>query len=324
MKIAVGISGGVDSAVAAMLLKNQGHELLGVTMTLGREGEEKSVAEAREVASRLGLELKVFDFSREWKKNVVDYIRETYLAGATPNPCVRCNETVKLSLLPEAAFSAGCDFFATGHYARVENARIFRAADKFKDQSYFLCRVRRQVLEKLILPLGAYTKDEVRAMAKDFGFAAAGRADSQDFCGGDAVALVGEGERQGNIVTLDGRILGRHRGYWNYTIGKRKGLGIGGGIPYYVARLDAEKNEVVVAHRQDVSASSFEIGDYLGEEVDAQEELFVKVRSAGEPKGPVRLEAGRVLCPQGMMAVALGQSAVFYRGDMLVGSGIIR
>jgi tRNA-specific 2-thiouridylase len=108
------------------------------------------------------------------------------------------------------------------------------------------------------------------------------------------------------------------------VLGFLAGLGIGGGIPYYVARLDAEKNEVVVAHRQDVSASSFGIGDYLGEEVDAQEELFVKVRSAGEPKGPVRLEAGRVLCPQGMMAVAPGQSAVFYRGDMLVGSGIIR
>jgi tRNA-specific 2-thiouridylase len=329
MKIAVGISGGVDSAVAAMLLKNQGHELLGVTMTLGREGEEKSVAEAREVASRLGLELKVFDFSREWKKNVVDYIRETYLAGATPNPCVRCNETVKLSLLPEAAFSAGCDFFATGHYARVENARIFRAADKFKDQSYFLCRVRRQVLEKLILPLGAYTKDEVRAMAKDFGFAAAGRADSQDFCGGDAVAMVGAEDREGNIVDTSGKVLGRHRGFWHYTIGKRKGLGIGGGTPYYVVALDASRNEVVVAFKDVAQVTEFEIGSLVEFPCGLEGALSVKVRSAGEPKGPVKVEKlgdgrARVCCEEGIVGVAPGQSAVFYRNDEVAGGGIIR
>ena len=257
MKIAVGISGGVDSAVAALLLKEQGHEVVGVTMTLGRADEAQSLAEAKAAAERLGIPLRVFDFSHEWNLHVLDYIRTTYLAGATPNPCVRCNETVKFGLLPRAAFEMGCGRFATGHYARIgirdqeSGIRLMRARDKGKDQSYFLYRVRPEILERTIFPLGELTKDEVRAKARQFGLEVAEKGDSQDFCGGDPMRIVNEPDREGEVVTVDGKVIGKHRGYWNYTVGMRKGLGIGGGTPYYVVALDAKQNRVIVGFKDD-------------------------------------------------------------------------
>ena len=329
MKVAVGLSGGVDSCVTAMLLQKAGHEVCGVTMTLGRADEDQSLNAARLAAERLGVDLKVFDFSGEWKLHVADYIRDTYLAGLTPNPCVRCNETVKMALLPNAAFVQGCDLFATGHYAIAENGRLFRAADRTKDQSYFLYRVDRDVLRRTLFPLGAMTKAEVRGLAREAGLEVADRRDSQDFCGGDAVAMVGAEDREGNIVDISGRVLGRHRGFWHYTIGKRKGLGIGGGTPYYVVALDASRNEVVVAFKDAASVREFEIDSLVEFPCALEGELSVKVRSAGEPKGPVRVEKlgdglARVCCEEGIVGVAPGQSAVFYKGDEIAGGGIIR
>ena len=158
MKVAVGISGGVDSAVAALLLKAEGHEVVGVTMTLGRADEEKSLAEAKAAAEKLGIELRVFDLSREWNSCVLDYIRTTYLDGRTPNPCVRCNEMVKFGLLPQAAFELGCERFATGHYARLvsrlSSPVLLRAVDRSKDQSYFLYRVKPEIWRRRFFRLG--------------------------------------------------------------------------------------------------------------------------------------------------------------------------
>lgn len=333
MKIAVGISGGVDSAVAALLLKEQGHEVVGVTMTLGRADEAKSLAEAKAAAERLGIPLKVFDFSAEWQRDILQYVAETYLGGQTPNPCVRCNEMVKFGLLPRAAFELGCERFATGHYARVliehrdteaqridntsaslrrcvRKPRLLRAVDKTKDQSYFLYRVKPEILAKTIFPLGELTKTEVRAKARQFGLEVADKGDSQDFCGGDPMTIVGAAPREGNIVTVDGRILGKHLGFWNYTIGKRKGLGIGGGTPYYVVGLNAERNEVVVGFKDASIRYDIELTDSVGE---IDKSLPVKVRSAGEPR----------LLKDGIAGIAPGQSAVFYRGDEIVGGGII-
>lgn len=328
MKVALGLSGGVDSSVAAIKLLEAGHEVVAVTMNLAREGEEDSLAETRRVARHLGLELKVFDFSAEWKRLVVDYISSTYLNGLTPNPCVQCNETVKMGLLPQAAFSLGCDLFATGHYARNEGGRLLRAVDRAKDQSYFLYRVKSEVLQRTIFPLGGFTKDAVRAIARDMGLGVADRRDSQDFCGGDATAMVAAEDRQGNIVDSSGKILGRHRGFWHYTIGKRKGLGIGGGKPYYVTGLDARRNEVVIGFKEAVVKTAFEVERFIEFPGGLEGELTVKVRSAGEPRGPVRVNVigkgmAQVLCPEGISAVAPGQSAVFYRGDEIVGGGII-
>ena len=333
MKIAVGISGGVDSAVAALLLKEQGHEVVGVTMTLGRADEAKSLAEAKAAAERLGIPLKVFDFSAEWQRDILQYVAETYLGGQTPNPCVRCNEMVKFGLLPRAAFELGCERFATGHYARVliehgdteaqsidntsaslrlcvSKPRLLRAVDKTKDQSYFLYRVKPEILAKTIFPLGELTKTEVRAKARQFGLEVADKGDSQDFCGGDPMKIVGAAPREGNIVTTGGKVLGKHQGFWNYTIGKRKGLGIGGGTPYYVVGLNAERNEVIVGFKDASIRYDIELTDSVGE---IDKSLPVKVRSAGEPR----------LLKDGISGIAPGQSAVFYRGDEIVGGGII-
>ena len=314
MKVAVGISGGVDSAVAALLLKAEGHEVVGVTMTLGRADEEKSLAEAKAAAEKLGIELRVFDLSREWDSCVLDYIRTTYLDGRTPNPCVRCNETVKFGLLPQAAFEMGCERFATGHYARLvsrlSSSVLLRAVDRSKDQSYFLYRVKPEILAKTIFPLGELTKEEVRAKARAFGLEVAEKGDSQDFCGGDPMRIVNEPDRAGEVVTVEGKVIGTHRGYWNYTVGMRKGLGIGGGTPYYVVALDAKNNRVIVGFKNDAVRYDFELTDTVGV---IDKSLPVKVRSAGEPR----------LLKDGIAGVAPGQSAVFYDGDVVVGGGII-
>ena len=313
MRVAVGISGGVDSAVAALLLKARGFAVVGVTMTLGRDGEDQTLTEAREVAARLGIPFEVADLADDWRRRVLDYVSDDYLAGRTPNPCVRCNEFVKFGLLPRWAFETlGCDFFATGHYARTENGRLFRAVDRKKDQSYFLYRVSRGILAKTIFPLGDLTKPEVRELGRRAGIAAAERTDSQDFCGGDVKALVHAAPRAGVVVRAsDGKVLGEHQGYWNYTVGMRKGLGLGGGgTPYYVVGIDAAKNEVLVGTREESLRYDVELRDCVGE---IDKSLPVKVRSAGEPR----------LLRDGISGLAPGQSAVFYRGDEVVGGGII-
>lgn len=317
MKIAVGLSGGIDSAVSALLLKEQGHEVVGVTMALGRADEAKTQAEAREVAARLGIPFEVADLASDWARDVLQYVSDEYRGGRTPNPCIRCNERVKFGLLPRWAFATlGCDRFATGHYARLEpgpdgRTRLLRAADRSKDQSYFLYRIAPDVLARTVFPLGARTKPEVRAIGRQAGFAAADRADSQDFCGGDVRTLIGAAPRTGAIVRAsDGKALGTHSGYWNYTIGKRKGLGIGGGTPYYVIGLDAARNVVLVGTKEEAVRHDLKLHDCVGE-IDLS--LPVKVRSAGEPR----------LLKDGIAGLAPGQSAVFYRGDEVVGGGII-
>ncbi len=317
MKVAVGLSGGVDSAVSALLLKEQGHEVVGVTMSLGRADEAKTQADAREVAARLGIPFAVADLAADWARDVLRYVSDEYRGGRTPNPCIRCNERVKFGLLPRWAFATlGCDRFATGHYARLQpgadgRMRLLRAVDKSKDQSYFLYRIAPDILARTIFPLGALTKPEVRALGREAGFAAADRADSQDFCGGDVRTLIGAAPRTGEIVRAsDGKVLGLHNGYWNYTIGKRKGLGIGGGTPYYVIGLDAARNVVFVGTKEEAVRHDLELCDCVGE-IDLS--LPVKVRSAGEPR----------LLKDGIAGLAPGQSAVFYRGDEVVGGGII-
>jgi len=309
LKIAVGLSGGVDSAVTALLLKERGDEVVGVTMTLGRADEARSLDEARAVARRLDIPFEVCDFAKLWQREVIDYIRETYLAGRTPNPCVRCNERVKFSALPRWAFATlGCDRFATGHYARTRDGRLFRGADRAKDQSYFLYRVEKDILARTEFPLGGMTKDQVKEVWGDGTLRV--KKESQDFCGGDPQALVGAPDREGDVVTPDGKVIGRHRGYWHYTIGQRKGLGIGGGTPYYIIGLDAAQNRVIVGFRDAAICHGLELSDVVGE-IDLA--LPVKVRSAGEPR----------LLADGIAGVAPGQSAVFYRGDEVVGGGII-
>ena len=346
MKIAVGLSGGVDSAVAALLLKREGHEVVGVTMTLWREGhykggsrdacfgpgEAKDVATAESFAETLGIGYQTFDCSEEYERIVLGYFREERRAGRTPNPCVVCNRRLKFGLLPEmAARQMGFDRFATGHYARrVEVGGRFavaRAADESKDQSYFLWGLSQEQLGRAVFPLGGLSKAEVRRIAHDAGLPMADKPDSQDFYSGDANEIVGKKDAEGRIVSADGRTLGMHHGFWRYTVGQRQGLGIGGGAPYYVVRLDACRNEVVVGRREEAVCREFAMRDLNwqgAEPTDGPVEGFVKIRSSGSPAGPVTLEHGIMHAPDGLFGVAPGQSAVLYSavGTILCGGTI--
>ena len=344
MRVAIGMSGGVDSAAAAILLKEQGHEVTGITMRMWRPGkyrgggegscfgpgEEKNIAAAAETARRIGIDYRVFDVGEEYERTVIDYFRNTYLDGRTPNPCVRCNAIVKFGLLPRLARESGLDFekFATGHYARIgfRDGRYFlrRAVDHAKDQSYFLYRLSQEQLARHVFPLGELQKDRTREIVRKLFPELADKADSQDFYVGGQQELIGEPDRPGNIVDRNGKVLGRHRGFWNYTIGKRRGLGIGGGEPYYVVGLDAARNEVIVARRDEAVFREVRVEDMVGLRYDGP--CRIKIRSAGEPVGPAFLKGNVCRIDDGVFGAASGQSAVFYSADdadEIIAGGII-
>ncbi len=338
MKIAVGLSGGVDSSVAAMLLKEQGHEVVGITMKLWRgtyrggpkDGcfgprEVEGIARATAFAERIGIPYRVFDLGEEYEQTIVRYFRETYLKGETPNPCVRCNALFKFGLLPRLAREAGLEFdrFATGHYARVVQAfprwELWRAADEQKDQSYFLYRLSQEQLARHVFPLGDLHKTEVREIARRAGLAAADTSDSQDFYSGDVNELVGEPDREGNVVDSSGKVLGTHRGFWHYTIGQRKGLGLPGGTgePYYVIDVNACRNEVIVGRVDETRTREFRVANLNWGSIAETASPFrcrVRVRSAGQLV-PAVFENGVCRTDEGVFGVAPGQSAVFYGSD---------
>ena len=344
MKIAVGLSGGVDSSVAAALLKARGHEVVGVTMKLWREGryrggekdacfgpgEAEDIARAEALCRRLGIAYHVFDCADAYEKVVLEYFRSEYLAGKTPNPCVRCNAFLKFGVLPQLARESGIGFdtFATGHYARIreENGifHLLRGVDEKKDQSYFLYRLKQPQLANLLFPLGAYRKSEVRELAARFGLEVKDKPDSQDFYSGDHTELLNAPPRQGNIVDAAGNVLGTHEGFWHYTIGQRKGLGIAAKHPLYVLELDPCRNEVVVGGADEAFSRELTLDECSWTAGEAPRgEVLVKVRSAAEPQTAF-FENNVLRFPEGVFAAAPGQSAVLYRGDETLGGGIIR
>jgi tRNA-uridine 2-sulfurtransferase len=268
-KVFVGMSGGVDSSVAAALLVEQGYDVTGVYMKNWSEDLPgmhcpwaEDVADAKRVAVGLGIDFQVFDFQKEYKQNVVDYMIREYQAGRTPNPDIMCNQEVKFKIFLEASLAAGADYIATGHYARVahessSSAKLLRARDDNKDQTYFLYRVTSEALSKTIFPLGDFTKEEVREMAKERGLWTASKKESMGIC---FVGQVGIREflseyvktAPGNIIDQQtGSVVGKHDGAIFYTLGQRHGLNVGGGLPYYVVGKDMEKNEVYVSRSID-------------------------------------------------------------------------
>jgi tRNA-specific 2-thiouridylase len=352
MKIAVGLSGGVDSSVAALLLLREGHDVAGVLMKLWPGPEEPApvksacygpdeaadIRDAADVCGRLGIPFSVIDCSKDYEAIVLRYVRDAYTAGSTPNPCVRCNQLLKFGLLPEAARASGLAFdrFATGHYARVlrsdETGRslLKRGIDEAKDQSYFLYRLSQAQLATAVFPLGALTKARVRALAREAGLPVHDRRESQDFYAGDLGALVGPGAGPGEIVDRDGNVLGRHHGLTRYTVGQRKGLGLAAPAPLYVIGIDTEKNRLVVGPESETMGRAAVIRDCVWgpfDELAAPAEVRVKVRSGGRlvPAVVSPLEAGRARfeLTEPVAAIAPGQSAVCYDGETVVGGGII-
>ena len=333
MKYLVGLSGGVDSSVAALILKQQGHEVIGATMAIwGKE----DIEEARKIAEQIGIPYYVFDCAEKYERIVLDNFKKEYLEGRTPNPCVWCNAQVKFGLLPQLAKANGVEFdkFATGHYARVEeeNGRFLlkRGVAPKKDQSYFLYRLTQEQLKGIYLPLGGKTKDEIREIAKANGLNSAEKPDSQDFYGGDYNELLNIEDKIGNIVDLNGKVLGTHKGIWNYTIGQRKGLGIAAAEPLYVLELRKDTNEVVVGFADKTFKNSLVANklnwiaiDKLTEEMN----VTAKIRSTQQPV-PVKIipmgeDEVKVVFEDAQKSIAIGQSAVFYQDDVVLGGGII-
>lgn len=352
MKVLVGLSGGVDSSVAALILKQQGHEVIGATMSIwGKDGmavksghknacygpdEKEDIEQAEKIAKQLGIPYYVLDCVEQYEKIVLDNFKSEYIQGRTPNPCVWCNARVKFGVLPEMAKLSGVEFdkFATGHYARVEevNGRYLlkRGIAPHKDQSYFLYRLKQEQLKNIILPLGSYTKDEIRKIAKENNLEVAEKPDSQDFYDGDYNELLGIKEKKGNIVDINGKVLGTHKGIWNYTIGQRKGIGISSTEPLYVLELRKDSNEVVIGpadktFKKSLTAVNLNwIGiDGISNEIQAS----AKIRSTQQPVSvtisPIDENSVKVIFEEMQKSIAIGQSVVFYDGDIVLGGGII-
>lgn len=354
MLIVVAMSGGVDSSVAAALLREQGHEVVGVTMQIWPdEGPERSehkggccamgaVRDARAVANLLEIPYYVFLMREEFERHVIAHFVASYAAGRTPNPCVACNEHIKFAALLEKARRLGADALATGHYARLQTApdgclRLMRASDPRKDQSYVLHPLRRSDLGYLRFPTGGMAKDEVRAYARAFGLPVADKPDSQEICfvGPEGYAAVvaerqGHLARPGPILDLDGRVLGQHRGLIHYTVGQRKGLGLSGPEARFVITLDLPRNAVVVGSVGETGALGCSVPrvNWLVPEAPAPgAKLTAKVRS-GPAEYPAVIRAHdkdglHIEFPEPVRAVTPGQGCVLYEGDVVVGGGEI-
>ena len=354
MKVLVGLSGGVDSAVTACVLKQAGHEVIGATMTIWDEETMRHVPKenagcfsphaaedielAKQLCKQLDIPYHILDCAGLYKQKVLDYFKDEYINGRTPNPCVLCNEFIKFDALPSAAKQAGIAFdkFATGHYAQIsynENSnrwQLCQGVDEKKDQTYFIYRLKQEQLEHILMPLGGMTKAQVRTLAEQYNLPVKSKADSQDFYTGDLNDIIQAPPKQGYFVDKSGRVLGTHKGIWHYTVGQRKGLGISADKPLYVLSLNATKNEVVLGYAEDCLKSHLTAEKVVWVSIEAPSapiDCLVKVRSTQVPT-PAKITAiddkVTVAFQEPQKAVAKGQSVVFYDGNgYVLGGGII-
>ncbi len=350
-KVVVAMSGGVDSSVAAALLKQQGYEVIGMMLRLWSEpGKEDSnrcctpdaMGQARRVAARLDIPFYVVDAKDVFRRTVVEYFLDGYASGGTPNPCLVCNRSIRWEFLLNHALALGADYMATGHYVRLKNedgnVTLLRAIDSSKDQSYVLHVLTQEKLKHALFPIGEYSKSEIRQIAESFGLSTASRPDSQDLCflaGEDYRNFIQRNAAQmlrpGEIVTSDGTLVGSHAGLANYTIGQRKGLGISSPVPLYVLGKNAAANTVIVGTQEELGSSELIARDVNWLSGVAPTDAFralVKIRySAKEVEALVRpLEDGarvEVHFDAPVRDITAGQAAVFYDGDVMLGGGVI-
>ncbi len=351
-RVLLGMSGGVDSSVAGYLLREQGYDVVGVTMKVWPQdcisrAEDKccgpqAVADARSVAHSLGIPHYVVDEADQFERVVIDYFSSEYRAGRTPNPCVMCNEKLKFGSLWEKAEALGCDYIATGHYAIIEHhgdrAVLRKGADVRKDQSYFLFSLRQIQLQRALTPLGAMSKSEIREIARSLGLKVAEKVDSQEICfvpGNDYKAFLrshlGETEfNEGGIYDLEGNFIAAHEGIEMFTIGQRKGLPGGSPQPRYVVDIDPETNRVIVGGVEDLVSDGFEIDrvNWVSREmVNAPVEVTVKIRyshpGTRATLHPLTDNRARLELHEPQKAVTPGQAAVFYDRDVVMGGGWI-
>ena len=353
-KVVVGMSGGVDSSVAAYLLKEQGYDVIGVTMQIWQDESQEqiednggccgitAVDDARRVAMQLDIPYYVMNFKDEFKKNVIDYFTDEYIHGRTPNPCIACNRYVKWESLLKRSLEIGADCIATGHYARIaqlENGRyaIRNSVTAKKDQTYALYNLTQEQLSHTLMPVGDYNKDEIRAIAEKIGIQVAHKPDSMEICfvpdndyAGFITRETGYVSRPGNFVDLHGNILGTHKGIIHYTVGQRKGLGLAMGHPVFVVAIRPETNEVVIGENDDVFSTKLYANNINLMSVDKIEEPIrarAKIRYSHEGADcTIRMaDDGLLECvfDEKQRAVTPGQALVIYDGDYVLGGGTI-
>ena len=338
--VGIGMSGGVDSSVAAYLLQQQGYEVVGITMKLiDDEKTNASINDAKNICEQLGIKHYIIDFQKEFKDIVIGNFIESFKQGNTPNPCVVCNKFFKFGLFYEKAKELGCDYIATGHYAKVENGKLYMADVKEKDQSYFLYGINKDILNYVIFPLQGYKdKNEIREIAKSANLIASSKKDSQEICfipnddyklylvnNMDSIPL------SGNICLKDGTVLGKHDGLINYTIGQRKGLNVSYKEPLYVIELDRESNNVIVGSNEDLLKNTLYANNInlLVNKEELNNEIYAKVRSRSKLKkcNVTLLNDNEVKVDfyELERAITPGQSIVFYNKDnQCLGGGIIK
>ena len=334
------MSGGIDSTVSALLLKEQGHNLHGFFMNLPLEDSTEQVQQVQEIAVSLKIPLTIIDLKDQFNDLIINYFIKEYRRGRTPNPCVACNHTIKFGFLQKSIFAHGMDYMATGHYARMEDdgtagKQLTRAVDQKKDQSYFLCRLTAAQLERVIFPLGSWKKDDIRVMAKDSGLISFFKKESQDVCFlktnlRSFLNSCGVPEKEGDICTVDGRVLGRHHGTSHYTTGQRRGLGLPDATPWYVIAINPEENQIIVGKKQDLFRSSITINDLLWSvkiPTTFPWQGLVQFRSTEKPV-KATLKPGNdnqwtIHCESPQRALTPGQFAVFYENNRLTASAVI-